>query len=218
MNDAAAAAPDGRYAEFPEGFFSRIDDGDDATFYDQPRLVTHIDDGAIAAVSAFYGSLGVDGDVLDLCSSWISHLPVRPRRLVVLGMNAEELARNDAAHEAVVHDLNAQPRLPFADGDFDTAVCTVSVDYLTRPLEVFDEVARVVRPGGVFACTFSNRCFPTKAIRGWLAGDDRFHVQLVAEYFRRSNGWLAPEAAHCNAGLPGDPLFAVWARRAAPEG
>lgn len=203
-----------RYAAFPDGFFTRLDDGDDAAFYDQPRLVTHIDDGAIAAASAFYGELGVDGDVLDLCSSWISHLPRRPARLVVLGMNAEELARNDAAHEAVVHDLNRDPSLPFPDAVFDTVVCTVSVDYLIRPFEVFDDVARVLRPGGAFGCTFSNRCFPSKAIRGWLAGDDRFHVQLVAEYFRRSAGWDGVQAAHCNPGAAGDPLFAVWARRA----
>ena len=198
----------GRYADFPEGFFSRMDDGDDADFYRQPRLVTHIDDGAIAAVSAFYGELGVTGEVLDLCSSWISHLPLRPARLVVLGMNAEEVA-----HEAVVRDLNHDPTLPFPDASFDTVVCTVSVDYLTRPFEVFDEVARVLRPGGSFGCTFSNRCFPSKAIRGWLAGDDRFHVQLVAEYFRRSQGWNEVQAAHCNPGAPGDPLYAVWAQR-----
>ncbi len=204
-----------RYHGFPEGFFTRFDEEDDARFYGEARLVTHIDDDAIAAVSAFYGQLGpaTSGDVLDLCSSWISHLPQRPRRLVVLGMNAEELAQNPQADEVAVHDLNREPVLPFPDASFDAVVCTVSVDYLARPLEVFDDVARVLRPGGPFACTFSNRCFPTKAIRGWLASDDGFHVQLVAEYFRRSSGWSAPQSQHCNPGRPGDPLYAVWATR-----
>ena len=90
-------------------------------------------------------------------------------------------------------------------------MCTVSVDYLVRPLEVFDEVARVLRPGAPFVCTFSNRCFPTKAIRGWLATDDEFHVRLVAEYFRRSAGWDEPRIDQ--RPTPGDPLFAVWAHR-----
>ncbi len=207
-----------RYGAFPEGFFTRADESDDARFYRQPRLLTHIDDGAIAAVSALYGELGVTGRVLDLCSSWISHLPTRPAHLTVLGMSAEELTANDMAHERVVHDLNVQPHLPFPDAGFDAALCTVSVDYLTRPLEVFDEVARVLEPGGFFACTFSNRCFPTKAIRGWLATDDGFHVQLVAEYFRRSVGWDEPAFDHCNRDTSGDPLFAVWARRAAATG
>lgn len=216
----AAAEPAGgpvtdRYASFPAGFFSRIDEDDDERFYVQPRLVTHIDAGAISAVTAFYAELGVHGRVLDLCSSWISHLGQRPQELVVLGMSAAELAANPAAHERVVQDLNQRQELDFADGWFDGAVCTVSVDYLTRPLEVFDEVARVLAPGAPFACTFSNRCFPTKAIRGWLASDDHFHVQLVAEYFRRSQGWEEPNVAHRNRGAAGDPLYAVWARRAA---
>jgi len=206
--------PEDRYQGFPEGFFTRMDETDDGQFYAQPRLVTHIDDGAIAAAGALYEELELHGEVLDLCSSWISHLLRRPERLVVLGMNRHELDANPEAHERVVHDLNRSPQLPFDDATFDGVVCTVSVDYLVRPIEVFDEVARVLRPGGTFACTFSNRCFPTKVIRGWLATDDAFHVQLVAEYFRRSRGWEQPRTEHRNPGRAGDPLFAVWARRA----
>ena len=104
-------------------------------------------------------------------------------------MNAAELAANPAAAATVVHDLNADPRLPFPDGSFDAAVCCVSVDYLVRPLEVFADVARVVRPGGPFVATFSNRCFPTKAIRGWLLTTDEQHCEIVTEYFRRAGGW-----------------------------
>ena len=200
-----------RYRGFPDGFFTRFDEDDDRRFYGQPRLVHHIDDGAIAAVRDLYYDLGLHGEVLDLCSSWVSHLARTPRRLVVLGMNADELQQNPQAHERVVQDLNREPALPFPDASFDGAMCTVSVDYLVRPLEVFDEVARVLRPGAPFVCTFSNRCFPTKAIRGWLGTDDRFHLQLVAEYFRRSTGWDAPRVDQ--RPTPGDPLYAVWAHR-----
>ena len=128
--------------EFPAGFFARSDELVDERFYSFPRLVTHIDDGAIAAVGALYGELGIDGDVLDLCSSWVSHFHTPPRSLVAVGMNASELAANPTADAWLVHDLNEQPALPFADGSFDAAVCCVSVDYLVRPLEVFFGILR----------------------------------------------------------------------------
>ena len=217
MTDESVPVED-RYHGFPDGFFTRLDEGEDGRFYGQPRLVQHIDDGAIAAVRDLYDELGLHGEVLDLCSSWVSHLARTPQRLVVLGMNALELDQNPQAHERVVHDLNREPALPFADASFDGAMCTVSVDYLVRPLEVFDEVARVLRPGAPFVCTFSNRCFPTKAIQGWLATDDEFHVQLVAEYFRRSAGWDQPYVDRRPTPWPGDPLFAVWAYRLPPAG
>lgn len=179
-----------------------------------PRLVTHIDDGAIAAVGAVYEELevGAEGTVLDLMSSWISHFRTAPDRLVALGMNRVELAANEMADAAVVADLNRSPTLPFADDSFTAAVCAVSVDYLVRPIEVFDEVARVVATGGLFCCTFSNRCFPTKVIRGWLAIDERSRVELVARYFGLSGRWTDVSASVVvEPGPGGDPLYAVWA-------
>ena len=200
---------------FPPGFFDRADPSADTAFYDVPRLVTHIDDGAIAAVGALYTELGVDGEVLDLMSSWVSHFPVTPRRLVGLGLNATELAANPALAGRVVHDLNVDPRLPFPDAAFDDATCCVSVDYLTDPVAVFREVARVLRPGGRFVVTFSNRCFPTKAIRGWLSTDDDGHVQIVNAYFALSGGFGEVRGQR-RAGRGGDPLYAVWAARPDP--
>jgi Methyltransferase domain len=198
--------------DFPPGFFARADETDDAAFYAMPRFVTHIDDGAIDAVGALYEQLAIGGNVLDLMSSWVSHFRTRPDALTVLGMNADELAANPHASASVVHDLNADPALPFADDTFDHATCCVSVDYLTQPIEVFREVARVVRRGGLFVCTFSNRLFPTKAIRGWLMTDDESHQRIVAEYFRRAGGFEPAVARACApSGRGTDPLFAVWA-------
>jgi SAM-dependent methyltransferase len=199
---------------FPPGFFDRADPETDATFYRVPRIVTHIDDGAIDAVGALYDELGLDGDVLDLMSSWVSHFRRTPRRLTVLGMNAAELARNPQAVDAVVHDLNADPQLPFADGSFEAAVCCVSVDYMVQPIAVFRDLVRVLRPGAPFVCTFSNRCFPTKAIRGWLYASDAQHGEIVAEYFRQAGGWDEPVVARRTPPEHrGDPLWAVWAHR-----
>ncbi|HMC51811.1 MAG TPA: class I SAM-dependent methyltransferase [Acidimicrobiales bacterium] len=204
----------GRVGEtsFSPGFFDRADRSDDAAFYSWPRLVTHIDGQAIAAVGALYDELGISGVVLDLMSSWVSHFRRPPAHLTALGMNAEELAANPHAGRRVVHDLNADPRLPFEDAAFDAAVCCVSVDYLTRPFEVFAEVARVLRPRGPFVCTFSNRCFPTKAIRGWLLSTDEQHCAIVADYLRLAGGWTDPVVQRRTPPFhTGDPLFAVWA-------
>jgi SAM-dependent methyltransferase len=193
--------------------FARLDESPDAEFYSVPRFVTHIDDGAIAAVTQLYRErLPAGGAVLDVMSSWVSHLPsdIAYRRVVGLGMNAEELAANPRLHAWVVHDLNLDPRLPFADGEFDAAAICVSVDYLTRPVEVLRDLGRVVRPGGALVITFSNRCFPTKAIAAWLAVDDAGHVDLV-ESFLTEAGWTAIEQLD-RSPAAGDPLFALVAR------
>ena len=199
---------------FPDGFFARGDPSADARFYSFPRYVTHIDEGAIEAVGALYDELGLTGEVLDLCSSWVSHFRTEPQSLVALGMNADELAANPQATAWVVHDLNEQPELPFEAATFDAATCCVSVDYHVRPIEVFASVARVLRPDGVFVCTFSNRLFPTKAISGWLATNDAGHVAIVEEYFCQAGGFHEPESRRCTPTERyfGDPLFAVWAR------
>jgi SAM-dependent methyltransferase len=197
---------------FPEQFFARADEADDAEFYAFARYVTHIDDGAIAAVGALYDELAIGGRVLDLMSSWVSHFATAPAALTVLGMNADELAANPQATARIVHDLNADPRLPFEDDAFDHATCCVSVDYLTRPVPVFREVARVVVPGGSFVVTFSNRCFPSKAIRAWLYSDSDAHQRIVSEYFVAAQGFEPPIAGRRPTPPGGDPLYAVWAR------
>ena len=159
-----------------------------------------------------YEELGIDGEVLDLMSSWVSHFRTTPERLTVLGMNRDELAANPQAAAWVVHDLNASPVLPFDTDAFDHAVCCVSVDYLTRPVDVFAEVAHVVHAGGVLVCTFSNRLFPTKAIRGWLGSDSTTHMRIVAEYFADAGAFEPAIRRDCTPIQHiGDPLYAVWA-------
>ncbi len=201
----------------PAGAFQRLDEAPDAEFYAAPRLVTHIDDGAIASVTALYREyFPAGGAILDLMSSWVSHLPPEAsyRRVTGLGMNAEELAANPRLDAWVVHDLNAEPRLPFADGEFDAAGCCVSIDYLVRPVEVLRDLARVLRPGAPVVITFSNRRFPTKVIALWEALDDQGHAQLVAHYLRAAGGWTDMVGLDRSPEL-GDPLLGVVARRAA---
>ena len=194
----------------------RQDESDDSLFYRMPRFVTHIDDGAIAAVTQVYReSLPPGGSVLDLMSSWVSHMPpeVDYGRVVGLGMNRDELEANARLASWVVHDLNADPHLPFEPGEFDAATLCVSIDYLTRPASVLADVARVVRAGGPLVITFSDRCFPTKAVREWLHADDEGRKRLVLGWLDESGGWRDLEILSRGRRRPaGDPLYAIISR------
>jgi len=200
--------------QFPPDFFRRVDDDDDELFYSVPRLVTHIDDGAIAKVGEIYAHLLPQGGaILDLMSSWRSHLPVhiRPSRVVGLGMNRPEMEENPALTGIVVHNLNRDPRIPFADNEFDAAVVTVSVQYMTRPIQTFAQVARVLKPGAPFVATFSNRMFPTKAVAIWQNLDDYDHGKLVGSYFMESGAFENIDFIDRSTPTvpPSDPIWAV---------
>lgn len=205
-------------SQFPIEYFDRSDPTDDSIFYTFPRMVVHIDDHAIHAAKMLYKELLPPGGVyLDLMSSWRSHLPdeLKPKRVVGLGMNAQEMAENPQLDKHVVHNLNINPILPFEDSVFDAVICTVSVQYMTRPIEIFTDVNRTLKPGGVFVLTFSNRCFPTKAVAVWLSTTDQQHIALVTQYFEESGNWRGIRSAQKIASPPqkGDPLYAVWAIR-----
>jgi SAM-dependent methyltransferase len=213
-----ASQPGDDAAALPPGAFRREDETDDAFFYRQPRLVTHIDDEAIGALRAFYRQVIPDGArVLDLMTSWVSHLPAgKPYSGVSgVGLNAVELAANPALTERVVQDLNRDPVLPWPDGCFDAAVVTVSVQYLTDPVEVFGEVGRVLKPDAPFVVAFSNRCFPSKAIAAWLERGPRGHAELVSEYFRLARVFAPARSFNISPGRGHDPMYTVMARKRA---
>ncbi len=199
--------------------FQRVDDGLDSLFYSWPRKVVHIDAQAIEAVGRLFRDLIPPGAVvLDLMSSWRSHWPAgHPKgRMVGLGLNAEEMVDNPDLDEYVIHDLNRDPALPCQDGEFDAVVLTVSAQYLTRPIEIFRQVNRVLKSGGIFIVTFSNRMFPTKAVRIWRESTDRGRIDLVTSYFEAAGNFHDIRSGFVNpdAGPYGDPLFAVIGRKA----
>ncbi len=208
----------------PHGF-DRNDPSDDAVFYQNPRKVIHVDQTCLSRITALYGNLiATDDAILDLMSSWRSHLPPHIQSVTGLGMNAAEMADNAQLHSQVVHDLNRSPKLPFNDGVFHAVVNTVSVEYLTEPYEVFSEVRRVLKPGGLVIVSFSNRYFPPKTIRlwtelhpaerpGWVlqvlkaAGFSGLHCRVEQGLQRSSEDRYAGQVEEM------DPLFAVWGRR-----
>ncbi len=195
-------------------FFVRDDERPDALFYEHPRLASHLDHEAREVARSWYAALVPNGGrVLDLLAGIESHLPEHLAHVVGIGLNAEELARNPRVDEAFLHDVNRDPRLPCEAAAFDAAVCTVSVQYLTRPIELFREVGRVLRPGAPFVVAFSTRMFPTKAVLAWRASDDPAHHRLVRSYFDEAGSFGQVEAKRY-APVAGDPLYALWARRA----
>ena len=196
----------------PEAF-SRFDESPDEEFYRAPRFVAHIDDGAIAAVTQLYREyFPAGGKILDLMTSHLSHLPpeVQYAEVVGLGMNRAELERNERLSHFKVQNLNSTPVLPFLDGHFDAAGCCVSIDYLTQPVSILRELARVLRPSGTLVVTFSNRCFPTKAVRAWLEGDDSAHMKLVQSWLEQAGNWTSIQGLD-RSSARGDPLYAVVA-------
>jgi SAM-dependent methyltransferase len=205
----------------PDGLFEREDPGDDAAFYAAPRLVTHVDDVTLEALTAFYRAhLPAGGRLLDLMSSWISHLPasVRYAHVTGHGMNAEELAANPRLDARFVRDLNRDPTLPLTDASVDAATIAFSMQYLIRPVEVLGELGRVLVPGGWLAIALSNRCFPTKATRAFRLLAPRDRLRLIGELLARTpadGGGAAFEALAFHDASPehGDPLWIVTARR-----
>ena len=202
--------------EFPHELFTRQDESDDAAFYGVPRFVVHIDDVTIEALTQVYRELlPPRGSVLDLMSSWVSHLPeeVSFGRVAGLGMNELELAKNPRLTDHVVHDLNRLPELPYEDASFDAVVNAVSIQYLTRPVEVFRSVARVLRPGGLHLVATSHRCFPTKAIRAWHVLGPRERLGVLRSYFEAAGDYGESELLD-RSPAGADPLWIVMARRA----
>ena len=203
---------------YPPELFRRQDESDDSLFYSEPRLVVHIDYEAIGAIgSYFHEVLPRDAVILDLMSSWRSHMPpdLPIARLMGIGLNSVELDENPQLHDRIVHDINANPVLPLDDCSLDAAVVTVSIQYMVRPVEIFAEVNRTLKPGSDFHVIYSNRMFPTKAVAVWQSLDDRRRAQLIASYFQNSGGWEDIRAFNITPELPhySDPVYVVAASK-----
>ena len=204
----------------------KLDETNDELFYQVPRLVTHVDDGFIQRLTELYRQrLRPQSRVLDLMSSWVSHLPAEMAFAWVEGhgLNQEELAKNPRLDHYFVQNLNQNPHLPLPDQTFDAVLNTVSVQYLQQPEVVFGEIYRLLKPGGVAIVSFSNRMFYQKAIAAWREGSEAERVTLVKRYFQSVAGFSPPEVITQAAALPallhllgwggGDPFYAVIAHR-----
>ncbi len=189
--------------KWPENFldsfsatdFTRADEHKDPEFYAVPRYVYHIDEGAVSALTNYYKTAVKPGsDILDICSSWVSHYPVdfpeKMGKISASGISRLELMGNDQLTVGfTVVDLNEEKRLPYEDGSFDIVTCVVSIDYLTDPRAVMKEINRVLRPGGKFIVSQSNRFFPSKVVNCWLRYNDRERLEYIRAMFKYTGGW-----------------------------
>ena len=204
---------------------AKMDDSDDALFYESPRFVTHVDDGFIQSLIQLYRDrLTPKTRILDLMSSWVSHLPPEMAFAHVEGhgLNASELDRNPRLDHYFVQNLNQNPKLPLEDAVFDAVLCAVSVQYLQYPEAAFSEIARILQPGGLAIVSFSNRMFFQKAIQAWRDGTDSDRVNLVRAYFQSTPHFGEPEVVSQSSPLTAlswlgwgaqDPFYAVIATR-----
>ena len=212
---------------FVKDAFSRLDESDDASFYARDRFVNHLDSLALETVEKLIRELVVEENpvILDLMAGWDSHLPekLKPSRVVGLGLNRNELSQNPSLSEILIHDLNINPDLPFPDQTFDAVINTVSVDYMTKPLQVFREVGRILKPGGLFLVIFSNRMFPEKTVKVWRESSEDERVLLVEDFFKAAGSFVKPSVflskgkprpkddKYSHSGMPSDPVYAVYA-------
>lgn len=205
---------------------SKLDSSDDALFYEMPRFVTHVDDGFIQQLTQLYRDrLSPQMRILDLMSSWVSHLPEEMKFAHVEGhgMNAAELARNPRFDHTFCQNLNANTALPFEAQTFDAVLITVSIQYLEYPEAVIHEIGRILTPGGVCIVSFSNRMFYQKAIQAWRDSSDRDRLVLVQSYFEQNAQFTTPETVESVSpvsnflnlmGIAGaDPFYAAIAQK-----
>ena len=191
-----------------------------------PRFVTHVDEGFIDQLTQLYRDrLKPNTKILDLMSSWVSHLPVELEFAHVEGhgMNEKELARNSRLNHYFVQDLNDNPLLPLLDESFEAVLNCVSVQYLQYPDAIFSEIYRILKPGGIAIISFSNRMFYQKAISAWRDGTEESRVELVKSYFQSVPGFTISEVVVHQSAIPsflqmlgvgsGDPFYAVIAQR-----
>jgi len=205
---------------------TKLDNTDDTQFYSMPRFVTHVDEGFIDQLTQLYRDrLKPNTRLLDMMSSWVSHLPeeIEFAHVEGHGLNQEELARNRRLNHYFVQNLNENPQLPLQDEDFDAVLICVSVQYLQYPDAVFSEIHRILKPGGIAIISFSNRMFFQKAIAAWREGTEASRVELVKSYFQSVPGFHPPEVIANQSAAPsflqmfgvggGDPFYAVIAQR-----
>jgi len=190
---------------------SKLNPGDDREFYDSPRFVTHADDAFLDRLTELYASVLTPGDrVFDAMGSWVSHLPAESySRVVGHGLNGTELEENDRLDEWFRQDLNSDQSLPLSDDSFDAVLCALSIQYLQYPEAVVAEFARVLAPGGVLVVSFTNRMFPTKAVRAWRTASMDGRASLVYSYCRAA-GLTVSDIVRERPGA--DPFYAVVAR------
>ena len=208
---------------YPPDSFKKDDESDDNLFYIEPRLVVHVDDNAISSIQSYYSEvIPTNATILDLMSSWRSHFPdsIKYKKRVGLGLNAVEMENNPDLEEFLVQNVNTNPSLPFKTNYFDVVTVVVSIQYVSKPTELFQEIARILKPESSCHVIFSNRMFPSKAVWLWKALNDEMRAQLIASYFHSIDDFDRPEFKNITnvSADPVDPVFVVSSKKISSRG
>ncbi len=164
---------------------------DDSIFYSQPRFVHHLDNNFRRRLTTLYKEIiPKNSIILDLMSSWVSHLPpeINYKKVIGHGMNKKELQKNSRLDYYWVQDLNKNQKLPLKDWSVDFCLMVAAWQYLQEPEAVASEIKRIVKPGGSVIISFSNRAFWEKAPRIWREGGDKEHIKYIKAILL-SQGW-----------------------------
>ena len=207
--------------------FSREDETSDAEYCQHPEHIENLDTLALSTIEDLFVRLIPKGaEILDLMAGVDSHIPseIQPARITGVGLDSKGLDENAKLSEKIIHDLNGGKPLPFNDDEFDVALITLSIEYITKPLELFEEVARILKSSGLFIITFSNRMFPPKAVNIWKNTGEQERVALVKKLISLSDRYTVigdfessgkprpKDDRYYMLGIPSDPIYAVWAR------
>lgn len=212
--------------------FSRVDESDDSVFYSRDRFTNHLDTAALVTIENLIEELVTEPspEILDLMASWDSHIKetIHPKRVVGLGLNQKELSSNPILDKYLLHDLNQNPHLPFPENSFDVVLNIISVGYLTHPFEIFTDIERILKPGGLFLVVFSHRQFATKAVKVWKNSSPEEKVLTVQDYFRYApfeksrvfvvEGKARPaDDKYAGDYMYSDPIYAVYAEKSGAD-
>ena len=170
---------------------TKADISDDEIFYQQPRFVHHLSDSFRNRLTSLYSEFLLNHHIiLDLMSSWVSHLPsnISYKKVIGHGMNEAELSSNERLDKFFVQNLNKKQNMPIEDSSVDVGLIVAGWQYLQYPEKVSLELSRVIKSDSLLIISFTNRAFWTKAPNIWTYSSEEKRIEYVTSVLT-SNGW-----------------------------
>ena len=196
---------------------------DDEIFYQQPRFVNHLSDSFRTRLTTLYSEYLLNHHIiLDLMSSWVSHLPtnIRYKKVIGHGMNQAELSSNERLDSIFVQNLNKKQNMPIEDSSIDVGLIVAGWQYLQYPEKVSLELSRIIKSDSLLIISFTNRAFWTKAPNIWTYSSEEKRIEYVTSVLT-ANGWRIEKVFNEKTqdkklfgfySSESDPFFSVIAR------
>ena len=201
----------------------KIDTSDDQIFYQQPRYVHHLSEPFRSRLTSLYSEYLLKHHViLDLMSSWVSHLPtnIRYKKVIGHGLNEAELITNKRLDRFWIQNLNKTQNMPIEDSCIDVGLIVAGWQYLQYPEKVSLELSRIIKPDSFLIISFTNRAFWTKSPNIWTYSSEENRMEYVNSVLT-SSGWTIEKLLNEKTyekklfglySVESDPFFSVIAR------